>query len=127
MGRGSSGIGSSGTGGGKTQLSGQGWKEDYNRAREAEKQYEERAHAMDADVKAAKDAYYAAPQRSKAQKAEAERLRQEMNNIGMQQQMLLYRAAQAASFAENLRMENDPAYRKKKDKQAARNARLNYR
>lgn len=114
-GRGSSnprGGGGSGKAGGS---SGSGWRSDYNKAIAEEKKYSEKARAMDADVKAAKSAYYAAPTRSKAQKEEAARLEKRMNELTMQQQMLQYRAAQFGTFADNLLAEKAPGeYRRKK-------------
>ena len=132
MGRGSSGIGAgrgssnANTKAGSSQPT-SGWREDYNRALEESERYRQRAEAMDAEVKAAKDAYYKAPTRSKAQKAEAARLENEMDRLTMEQSMLRYRAAQLSSFAENLRMENDTRYRNRRNRSAAANARRGYR
>ena len=92
-----------------------GWRADYNRAIAEEKRYSDQARAMDDAVKAAKSAYYAAPTRSKAQKAESARLEKEYNDLSMQQSMLRYRAAQYGTFADNLLSENAPGeYRRKK-------------
>ena len=114
-GRGSSnprggGSGGSGKSGGAT-----GWRSDYNKAVAAEKEYQKQAESMDANVKAARAAYYAAPTRTKAQKAESERLEKEYNDLSMQQTMLRYRAAQMGTLADNLLSENAPGeYRRKK-------------
>ena len=92
-----------------------GWRADYNRAIAEEKRFSDQARAMDAEVKAAKSAYYAAPTRSKAQKEEAARLKQAMDSLTTQQQMLQYRAAQFGTFADNLLYEKAPGeYRRKK-------------
>ena len=133
MGRGSSGIG---TGKGKGQpgkkengaaagKAASGWRKDYEDALRAEQEYMKKAEAMDAEVKAAQKAYYDAPQRSKAQKAEAEKLKQTMDELTRQQMMLKYRAAQLATFADNLLAKNSPAehrrkYNKRKKEEIAR-------
>ena len=92
-----------------------GWRADYNKAVAAEKEYMGQADVMDNAVKAAKSAYYAAPTRSKAQKAEAARLKQVMDDLSLQQSMLRYRAAQMGTLADNLLSENAPGeYRRKK-------------
>ena len=112
MGKGSSGI-KAGKGNKAAVASGD-WKKDYDDAIALSEKYRERAEAMDAEVKAARDAYYSAPDRSKAQKAEKERLEKTFNDLNMQQMMLRYRAAQLSSFADNLLSEKDPrAWRRK--------------
>lgn len=99
----------------KTTAQATGWRADYNRAVAEEKKYHDQARAMDDEVKAAKAAYYAAPTRSKAQKAEAERLKQRMDDLTTKQGLLQYRAAQFGTFADNLLHEKAPAeYRRKK-------------
>ena len=107
--------------------SGNSWKSDYDKALKEAEKYHKQAQAMDAQVKAAKDAYYKAPTRSKAQKQEAERLEKIMNDLSMKQAMLQNRSAQLSTFADNLRSKNDTRYRNKRNKEAAENARRNYR
>ena len=125
MGRGSSGIGAGKANGKGGAVS--GWKKDYNDAMEQSEKLSKQAAEMDDKVKAAKTAYYNAPTRSKAQKAESSRLEEEMNRLTMEQSILRYRAAQISTFADRLRMENDTRYRNKKNREAAANARRNYR
>ena len=121
------GGGSGGSGGGNGKSKNAAWKSDYNRVVAEEEKYTSAANAMDAEVKAAKAAWLAAPTRSKAQKAEAARLEQRANELSMRQSMLRFRAAQMGTVADRMRMENDPAYRRRRNRQAAANARRNYR
>ena len=111
MGRGSSGIKTGGRqnnarAGNKAAAPASGWRADYEEALRKEKQYMDQAKAMEGELKAAKDAYYKAPTRSKAQKAEAERLEKIYNELSKKDMMLRYRAAQLATFADNLLYEN---------------------
>lgn len=115
-----------GAGNGNGQ-SNSGWKQDYNKAVSESERYRKQADSMNADVKAAKDAYNKAPTRTKAQKEESERLERKASELSHERDVLLYRAAQFATIAENIRMENDKRYRNRKNRQAIANARRNYR